>query len=159
MPQMQEVLAGDHESAGAATASAAQRLFQSPGTLIWQRKDWPNPIGSLSTLHTTAKRSSVRGLWFDWNRIDIPELVLERHAAILLLQGQSLSQLLIPNHELVYNGKAFSIAHLILRTDPWQLWQPVPRLTGLVLAQLGELPRGIPPTELLATLAADSAPA
>lgn len=160
MPQVQEVLTGDHAGSGAAAPSAASRLFKSPGTLSWQRRDWPSPLGSFDNINFARKRTEVGHRWVTWVRVDIPELLLARGASLLLLQGQSLSQLLIPNHELVYEGGGVShVAHLILRVDPWRLWEPVPRLTGLVLAKLGEVPKGIPPTELLAALASDSAPA
>lgn len=104
-------------------------------------------------------RTHVHGKWLSWMRIDIPELVLERGAALLLLQGMQLTQLLIPNHSVELGETRTQLAHLILRVDPWEMWRPVATLTNLVLAQLGEVPPGISPTELLAALASDSAPA
>ncbi len=160
MPQVQEVLADDHEGSGVTRAATAHWLFAPSGALIWRRRDWPLPVGSLDELDVVARRSQVRGSWFDWSLVRVPELRLERGAALLLLQGQRLSDLLIPNHELVEpSGRAEQLAHVLLRVDPWEVWRAAPRLTGLVLARLGSLPLGVPPTELLATLAMDSAPA
>ncbi len=160
MPEMQKVHADGHSIAGEGAAGAPRGLFESPGALIWQRRDWPRALGSLDSLRSELRRSQVQQRWFDWTLVEIPELKLERGAALLLLQGQSLSQLLIPNHEILDpQGRAYQIAHLILRVDPWEAWRAPPRLTRLVLAKLGVLPPGISPTELLATLAHESAPA
>lgn len=135
-------------------------LFKSPGTLTWCRRDWTQPVGSLDVLNAEARRGQVRQGWFSWTRVHIPELLIERQAALLLLQGEHLTSLLIPNHELVDpQGRTYQLAHLILRVDPWEPWRAPSRLTNLVLAQLEQAPAGTPPTELLAALAADSAPA
>jgi hypothetical protein len=104
-------------------------------------------------------RARVHDKWLAWVRIDIPELVLERSAALLLLQGMQLTQLLIPNHSVELGETRTQLGHLILRVDPWQVWRPVPVLANLVLAQLGEVPPGLSPTEVLAALVSDSAPA
>lgn len=158
MSQMQTVHTDGHEGAGESIAGTSRGLFKSPGALIWRRRDWPSPVASLNAISVKSLRSQVRQKWFDWNLVAVPELMLERNAALLLLQGQSLSQVLIPNHELVdAEGRTYQLAHLLLRVEPWTVWLPQPRLTGLVLAELGPLPAGINPTELLATLAADSA--
>lgn len=160
MPPMQEILAEDRPGSAPTNTSPARRFFAPPGSLIWNRRDWPHPLGSLSELHVEHRRSNVQGRWFDWTLVRIDELVLERGAALLLLQGQRLTDLLIPNHELIDPaGGVHQVAHLLLRVDAWSAWQPVPKLTGLTLARLGPLPIGIPPTELLAVLATDSAPA
>lgn len=162
MPQMQTSLAGDSRSPAATRSSATERLFAYPGNLIWYRSDWPSPVASFNEINATSRRSPVRGEWVRWSRIEIPELLLERAAALLLLQGMKLSQLLIPNHSIGYRPTPGAdevrtqLAHLVLRTNPWDSTGPVPRLTGLVLAQLGPVPRGIQPTELLAALATDS---
>lgn len=165
MPQMQTTFSGDQQSATAARASASDRLFKNPGGLTWYRSDWSSPLGKFNELNAAVKSSLVGDHWVEWNWIEIPELLLERSAALLLLQGMPLSQLLIPNHMVGYTldpavGELRDqLAHLILRVDPWEVWRPTPRLTGLVLAKLGEVPRGVTPTELLAALASDSAPA
>jgi len=156
---MQEVLAQDHQGARATAPATAEGLFKSPGQVIWRRSDWPNPVASFDFMQTAAMRANVQGKWLSWMRVDIPELVLERTTALLLLQGKSLSQLLIPNHSVELGETRVQLAHLLLRVDPWEPWRPVSRLTGLVLAQLGEVPAGISPTELLAALVSDSAPA
>lgn len=156
---MQEVLAEDRAGAGAAAPATTEGLFKSPGQIIWRRSDWPNPVASFSNMSTESMRAHVNGKWLSWVRIDIPELVLERGAALLLLQGKSLSQLLIPNHSVELGETHVQLAHLLLRVDPWEPWRPVSRLTGLVMAQLGEVPAGISPTEMLAALISDSTPA
>ena len=162
MPQMQTSLAGDSRSPAAARASTSEGLFKSPGGLIWYRSDWPRPVASFNEVSTVALSSPVRGEWVQWTRIEIPELLLERAAALLMLQGMPLSQLLIPNHSIGYRPTPdaeevrMQLAHLLLRVDPWDVTRAVPRLTGLVLAQLGKLPLGLQPTEVLAALAADS---
>ena len=159
MSQMQEVHARSADGADATGSATASGLFKSPGALIWRRRDWQDPVGSFATINIEARRAEVRSSWFDWNFIEIPELLLERQAALLLLQGQRLSDLLIPNHEVVDPmGTTHQVAHLILRVDPWKMYQPVPKLTGLVLARLGALPLGVPPTEVLSALVSSSAP-
>lgn len=159
MPQMQKVHARSANGANTAGAAPVSGLFESPGALSWCRRDWQEPVGFFDTVNVEARRAEVRGSWFDWSFIEIPELRLGRQAALLLLQGQRLSDLLIPNHEVIHPMGRTQIAHLILRVDPWKMYQPVPRLTGLVLARLGQLPLGAPPTEVLAALASSSAPA
>lgn len=157
MSQMQTLQDADHASAGAAAAARAGGLFESAGQIVWRRSDWPRPVASFNVLQTTQRRTQVRDKWVDWVQVEIPELLLERSAALLLLQGERLSQLLIPNHSIEVGGTRMSIAHLLLRVDPWEVWRPAPCLTGLMLAQLGSVPTGIAPTELLAALASDSA--
>ncbi len=159
MSQMQTILAEDHASADAAGPSSAKGLFSHPGEMIWHRRDWAAPVGSLSNISIVRTRSKVRDRWVSWACVRIAEFMLERNAALQLLQGMSPTQLLIPNHYVLFDGKQHQLAHQVIRIDRWEFWQPVPRLTGLVLANLGDVPRGVHPTELLAALATDSAPA
>ncbi len=159
MPQVQEVLAENHEGSATTGAEAPQRLFKNPGIARWLRADWASPVGTLRDVVVTIKRSKVSQGWLTWRLVHIPEFLLERRAALLLLQGQRLSDILIPNHQLdIGLGQVpFPIAHQILRVDPFEAWRPVPRLTNLALAYLEDVPAGARPTEVLAVLATDSA--
>lgn len=109
----------------------------------------------------TLKRSSVRGNWFTWQAIRIRRLRLSQQAALLLLQGQALSAILIPNHlarpPLLSGMEPLTLGHVLLRVAPWEYWRPVPILEDLVIAKLGELPDGLSASEVLAALAQDSA--
>lgn len=156
---MQETHDANYEGAGGATSTTAEGLFKCPGQVVWKRSDAVYPIASFNLMSTRHMRARVADKWMSWIKVDIPELELERASALLLLQGMSLTQLLIPNHTVEMGETRLQLAHLILRVDPWEMWRPPPKLTGLVLAQLGAVPPGVSPTALLAALVSDSAPA
>lgn len=156
---MQEVLVEDCEGSGNSAPATSEGVFTCPGQIVWRRSDWPSPVASFNDMSTERIRTQVQDKWLSWVRVDLPELVLERSAALLLLQGIQLTQLLIPNHSVEVGATRTQLAHLILRVDPWEMWRPIPKLTNLVLAKLGEVPLGISPTEVLAALVSDSAPA
>ncbi len=104
-------------------------------------------------------RSEVRGQYFSWAKVAFPRLRLSHKAALLLLQGQALSAILIPNHVLRFSNDEREVraGHVLLRCNPWEYYLPVPELTGIVVAKLGEIPEGIGSSEVLAALAQDSA--
>lgn len=108
-------------------------------------------------------RSEVRGEYFSWAKVVFPRLRLSHKSALLLLQGQALSAILIPNHVLKrqsFSGEPVVTAtagHVLLRCNPWEYYLSVPELTGVVVAKLGEIPEGIGSSEVLAALAQDSA--
>jgi hypothetical protein len=106
-------------------------------------------------------RSQVRGMFFDWAKVDFPRLRLSHKSALLLLQGQALSAILIPNHVLRFSSGGREVnaqaGHVLLRCNPWEYYLSVPELTGVVVAKLGEIPEGIGSSEVLAALAQDSA--
>lgn len=157
MSQMQTILAEGDASADGSGPSCTKGVFASPGEVIWYRSDWASPVASFSDVKVTRTRSKIRDRWVHWACVRIPELNLERTAALQLLQGMSTTQLLIPNHYVLFGEHRQQLAHQVIRVDSWEFWRPVPRLTGLVLANLADVPRGVHPTEVLASLAADSA--
>lgn len=160
---------GDHEDHRHPTTDAdaePERVLAYPLKVKladWCRQDWPTPVGSFSTLHGNDVASHVGEFVVKWRRFEIPEFWLTQLAALLLLQGMSLSQLLIPGNFLrteTPNNQGTQVhgplAHLLLRVDPWEAWQPLPRLTNLVLARLDEIPQELEPQQVLAALARDS---
>lgn len=160
MPELQESDVGGDDGAGAQGAGSAQGLFENHREMIWSRSDWARPVGWLPEINTDLRRSEVRGLQFHWYRVDVPLLRLSHNAALLMLQGKRLGEVLIPNHSVRVpdtERPGVPVAHVLLRVDPWEYWRSVPTLTGLVLARLGELPAGLGSAEVLAALAQDSA--
>jgi hypothetical protein len=163
---MSELQEGDVEG-DRLTATAASAICKgfcpSPGEVTWARTDWDSPVGFFSAMHVSNRRSVVRDMPFDWARVDFPRLRLAHKAALFLLQGQSLSAILIPNHQLRLAPEAgagsavYTAGHVLLRCDPWDYTLAVPELTRVVVAKLGEIPDGVSSSEVLAALAHDSA--
>lgn len=159
MSDMQTLQDGSSHDAGAASNTEAEGILQSSNEIVWARRDWDKPLGVFHSATSVRRTSSVGGASFHWVRIRIPELLLGHRATILLLQGMSLSKLLIPNHEWQLAGTEtrVELGHIVLRVDPWEYWRPRPTLTGLVIASLGEIPAELLAADVLAALAADSA--
>jgi hypothetical protein len=156
---MQTLQVGSSLSAAAASANSAEGFQQSSNEIVWARRDWAFPLGSFHAVKSVRRTATVGTTTFDWVRIFIPQLFLGHRAAILLLQGMSLTKLLIPNHEWRVSECEwpFEIGHLVLRVDSWEYWRQRPVLTNLVLAGLGEIPAELSAVDVLGTLAADSA--
>lgn len=146
-------------SAGASAAD--QGILVSPGEIRWTRLDWAQPVGAFVNCTTTPRTSRVLDSVLEWNAVCIDELWLSHKAALLLLQGAKLSDVLVPNHRIVHPmlGASLQIAHVVLRVDPWQYWLPRPVLRNLMVATLGPIPLGLSSSEVLAALAFDSASA
>ncbi len=150
----------DHRHPPASLAKRPEGVFASSLKIVWDRRDWDCCVGSFHELELGLRESSVDGASVRWTRFRIPELLLSRKAAMLVLQGMALPQLLIPNHFLHPADNFFDrkeCAHLLLRADPWEPWHSRPRLAGLVLARLDSVPDGLDPQAVLAALARDSA--
>lgn len=141
---------------------SAQGLLPHTDLLSWERTDWARPVGSFAHIVAMRKTSTVGNVSFSWVLTKISHLWLGHLAAMHLLQGMPLNELLIPNHvlrgshmppELDHPAQA---GHLVLRVDPWQCWRPRPVLTGLVLAVLPDEIAGLSTEEVLGALATDS---
>lgn len=161
MSELQASVTESNESTDASPVALCEGFCSASGEVILERTDWAAPVGFFTELRTKRIRSSVRGFYFDWVRVDLPRLRLAHKAALLLLQGQTLSAILIPNHRVVAtwlgSGETHhTLGHVLLRCDPWQYYLAVPALTGVTIAKLGEIPDGISSAEVLAVLAQDS---
>lgn len=159
MSQLQTLLDENTPCASAGSPATSEGLLEGAGEIDWYRTDWGRAAGtimSFSFLRRTYERDSLK---FSWGLVEIPALYLCHKAALLMLQGQKLSDILIPNHELRQgaNRLAGPLGHVLLRVDPWQYWQSRPVLTGLKLAHLAEIPEELAPMEVLEILVAGSA--
>jgi hypothetical protein len=162
MPELQESDASSDGLPAAETVTRCEGVCPVAGEVIWERSDWDSPVGFFSLMKVVNKRSKVRDHYIDWACVRFPRVRLAHKAALLLLQGQALSSILIPNHALrVPQDSAgaglYTAGHVLLRCNPWDLTLPVPELTGVVVAKLGEIPDGISSAEVLAALVHDSA--
>lgn len=128
--------------------------------MTWARRDWAQPVGYFDEISQQFVETRVGDHVIFWARVLVPELRLSRRAALLLLQGMPLGQLLLPNQDLRFSEGGptmWEAIHLVLRVDPWKYYVPVPRLSGLVLAVLERVPDALSPEEILAAVAANSA--
>ena len=145
--------------AGTSPLTATERILVDPGEVKWMRTDWMNPVGAFIHSTTRFRTVEVREHKINWTSVEIDEFWLGHQAALLLLQGMPLSNLLIPNHRLVHADfeRPLQVAHVVLRVRPWEYWRARPVLQGLMLVALGDIPDGLSPSEVLAALAFDSA--
>lgn len=162
MSELQESHAADHGLASTATSPCCEGFCPASGEVTWARTDWESPVGFFRKLSVQSRRVDVRGVALDWVKVTFPRIRLAHKAALLLLQGQALSAILIPNHVLRLPGPDgqymnYTAGHVLLRCNPWDYTLAVPELTGVVIAKLGEIPDGISSSEVLAALAHDSA--
>lgn len=158
MSKLQESQPSSELVAAAVPSTTCEGFRQSANDIVWHRRDWgQNPVGHLNTIETERRTSVVRDLKFSWIAIQVPKLRLTQRSALLLLQGQALSSILIPNHFIKFQATETQLGHVLLRVDPWKYWLSVPELTGLLIAKLGEIPDGISSSEALAALVQDSA--
>jgi len=155
---MQTVHDGSADSSAASPAPGAQGIREVTRDIDWFRLDWGVPVGTLPSLRVTHREYACEGASFTWLFIEVPKLYLGHKAALLLLQGQSLSRILIPNHEFRAQGveARASIGHVLLRVDPWEYWRSRPFLTGLQLAHLHEVPAQLKPEEVLSILVTET---
>jgi len=162
MPELQESHADDHGRASSASNALCEGFCPASGEVTWARTDWESPVGFFKNLKVQSRRVVVRDVTLDWVKVEFPRIRLAHKAALLLLQGQALSAILIPNHVLRLPSPDgaymdYTAGHVLLRCNPWDYTLPVPELTGVVIAKLGEIPDGISSAEVLAALAHDSA--
>jgi hypothetical protein len=161
MSNLQEVHYGGKVCTTVSSNSISDRVFENPKGIEWFRTDWGQPVGTFNSYRITSI-NSIRG--FTWELIEIPTLWLRHRATMLLLQGQKLSDILIPNHEIRsieelptgYLNLVKFIGHILLRVDPWEYWRSRPLLTGLKLARLGDIPDNLSSEKVLEILVAES---
>lgn len=159
MPELQTSDTPHYFRATATDTASREGLRENPHEVVWARTDWEKPVGHFTDLSVEAMRSTLHDQSFFWSAVRIASLQLSHRAALLLLQGQPLSGILVPNHFILgSDGSRQQLGHVLLRVDPWRYWLPSPVLTGLVLARLGELPDGVSSSEVLAELAQRTAP-
>lgn len=77
-----------------------------------------------------------------WRQINIPKLRLLNNAHMLLIQGMSVSNLLMSASFVVENGPAFDAPFHVLRARPSSIFEVPFFLHDLVLAQFVEAPEG-----------------
>lgn len=158
MPELQESDASSDSLPTAEPVTRCEGLYPVAGEVVWERSDWESPVGFFNIMNVVRKRSKTREHFIDWACVKFPRIRLAHKAALLLLQGQALSTILIPNHVLrvPQNDSQYTAGHVLLRCNPWDFTLAVPELTGVVVAKLGEIPDGISSAEVLAALVHDS---
>jgi hypothetical protein len=159
MPNLQTLHTEGEIRPATASPAAPEGLLEGAGEIDWYRTDWGRSAGTITSFSFTRRTYECGSLSFIWGLVEIPVLHLEHKAALLLLQGQKLTDILIPNHELRQGAQRLAgpIGHVLLRVDPWKYWQSRPTLTGLKLAYLREIPDELAPAEVLGILVAGSA--
>lgn len=162
MPELQESQLTRDVSTEPTATETCEGFQPVAGEIALERTDWFDPVGYFKGLEFERVESVVREMRFEWVRVRIDEFHLGHRATLLLLQGERLSSILIPNHHVQMPGRpdvVVQVGHVLLRVAPWEYWAGVrgPILRDLVIAKLGEIPRGLGSTEVLAALAQDSA--
>lgn len=157
VPQLQTSQDDGGHGAEATTASSGERLrLHSQGVAIWERSDWPQPVGHLSDLTLSRQEIDLPAGKLVFIRVEIRSFQLSHMATVRLLQGAKLSDVLIPNHNLVIGERSRPAAHLVTCVGAWEPWQTPPTLRDLVLAELVTVPDGLSPQEVLGILAEDA---
>lgn len=164
---MQKIQDAGDGGALSSDPAEAPGLYESADRVTWERSDWLEPVGYLYQLdfevflfEWTASGFVRRHVPYE-TRIDldvtivsIPRLRLTHRAALLLLQGHGLSNILIPNHRLRADDdtEITKLVHMVVKVDPWSPYSPPPVLTNLKLAALNKVPPDVTPETVLATL-------
>lgn len=159
MSQLQTVLNESPIGTSTGATPSAEGVLEGPREIEWFRTDWGRAAGTIPAYSIRRIAHASEEASFFWGLLEIPVLYLCHKSAVLLLQGQKLSSILIPNHEF-RNGPHRTkgpVAHVLLRVDPWEYWKSRPVLTGLKLACLAEIPAGLAPDRVLEILIAGSA--
>jgi len=148
------------DSSEAADSSGSERLRQDSDRVgaTWLRDDWPSPVGYIDELSMTNRKAIVQGEELDFVRIEVSKMRLSHMAALRILQGAKLSDVLIPNHRLSFGDitKARPTAHLVVHVGPWEPWLFPMCLRDLVLVKLREVPERLSPQDVLGALAEDA---
>lgn len=146
-----------YKRASACHADATDGFFHNPKMNEWRRADWSVRVGVFPGMQVSVQTKEFQQGLLQWQRVVLPVLYLHRKATLLLLQGKSLAQILIPGHH-VYTpeGPIGPVAHTLVRVDPWEYWLTHPRLTGLVLSNFLHIPVALPVEESLSAVAEDS---
>lgn len=163
MPIVQEIPYAGADSARVADTGVTPRFLGGAHALSWNRLDWNVPVGAFSDFKSCRHELEVEGVALVWWSFTIAEFYLGHRAAMFLLQGQRLSDLLLPSHCVSRATADGSVTHygevgqLLLRVDPWEYWRPRPALTGLRLATVEAVPSGLAYEKVVGALAAASA--
>lgn len=157
MSNLQTTQLANHQGPDGPTPAPTEGLLTGPGEVRWERTDWGEPVGFFeeASLDIEPRDDTVHGHVLKWNKIHISSFRLGHRASLLLLQGMSLTSILLPNQLVRFPAYSLpvQVAHLVLRVDPWKFWQPAPRLTGLVMASLIDIPAELADDEVLSALA------
>lgn len=128
--------------ASATSAATAKRILNDTDNMMWSRRDWDVPVGTFAEFTTKRHCTRVGGHSLQWWSFRVDRLHLSHRSALHLLQGLSLSSLLLPSHcvQKADSSEVFGeVGQLVLRVDPWRYWLPRPVVTGLVVVTM-ELP-------------------
>jgi hypothetical protein len=125
--------------------------------LRWHRPDFQEPVGFLGEIRSTPRVREVGSERLEWVRVDVPVLVLGHRAALSLLQGISLSALLLPGHELRASEACVrDVFDVLLNVSPFRPYEAPPRLTGLVLGKIVRAPERVDQVLVLEALVRDA---
>lgn len=146
MPSMQAQQDASSNGTSFTGAATAQRILHDTDNMMWSRRDWDVPVGTFAAFRTVQHDSVVEGHLLRWWSFRVEKLHVSHRAAMYLLQGLSLSDLLLPSHyvQRADGSEVFGeVGQLVLRVDPWNYWLPRPVVTGLTVATVE-----LPPPEL-----------
>jgi hypothetical protein len=160
VPSMQAQQDAGSNSTAFTDAATAQRILHDTDNMMWSRKDWNVPVGTFSAFQTKQHDTSVEGHLLRWWSFKVDRLHLSHRATMYLLQGISLSNLLLPSHYIqkMDGSEVFGeVGQLVLRVDPWNYWLPRPVVTGLTVVTVELPPRELALEKVLEALVAASA--
>lgn len=140
-------------------AANAEGVLLDPDDMTWLRRDWPVPVGTFSKFTVEEHRTEVEGHLLHWWAFEVGALHLGHRAAMYLLQGLSLSNLLLPSHYIQRADGTFygEVGQLVLRVDPWNYRLPRPVVTGLIVVTVEPPPQDFAPEKVLEVLVAATA--
>lgn len=160
MSSMQTQQDAGSNSTTATGAAATRRVLHDTDNMTWGRRDWNVPVGTFSSFAVVQHDSLVDGYSLRWWSFKVDRLHLSHRAALHLLQGVSLSNLLLPSHYIqrLDGSESFGeVGQLVLRVDPWNYWLPRPVVTGLIVATVELPPQELALEKVLEALVAASA--
>jgi hypothetical protein len=127
--------------------------------MMWLRRDWNVPVGTFSSFTTRQQQANVDGHLLRWWSFKVDRLHISHRSAMHLLQGRTLSDLLLPSHYIQKDGGEYfgEVGQLVLRVDPWNYWLPRPVVTGLTVVTVELPPQELALEKVLEALVAASA--
>ena len=153
---MQAVQDNGNERSGNATTTAPEGLYEDPDGIVWGRTDWDTPVGVCSRISIVPRSVRIDGFVFYWRRVHVASLRLSHKAALFLLQGVGLSDLLLPNHRISWAGGSVEMPYrLLLKSERFQPWEPLPSLSGLIFASFDNVPENVDQNCVLDALVKD----
>lgn len=116
----------------------------------------PKPLAYFMDFTDEMHVKRWNGTEFAFQLFRFPQLQLGHTAALLVLQGQKLSDLLVPNHFIVEPGEAAGEpwGHLIVHHARWAPWGSPPTLYDVTLANILPVPDAVPDAEVLSAIVA-----